>query len=130
LDRLDDRLKRQAHPAAIFRTGILPVYNCHGLTFASRRTGIDLPESVWRILDEDGYTEVPLGDVVPGDVIVYISPEDGDVEHSGVVTEVKQVGAARVPWVCSKWGRGSEVWHQFGDCPYDASAVRFFRVSV
>ena len=43
------------HPFVIFRATPDPVYNCHGLTFTSRRTGIDRSDIVHQILFEDGY---------------------------------------------------------------------------
>src|SRR5437773_11543121 len=49
---------------ATFRTGPSPIYNCHGLTFASRRTRIP---DVTEVLADDGYQELPLKDVLPGD---------------------------------------------------------------
>jgi hypothetical protein len=124
-----DADNRAKHRTAGFRTDIIPVYNCHGLTFASRRTGIDLSESVRTIIKEDGYEKVDLKNVLPGDVILYLSPDnDGDVEHSGVVVRVEKFGDVNVPFVCSKWGRGSEVLHHWTDCEYDSTHVEYYRV--
>src|SRR5262245_35364311 len=52
---------------AIHRHEIGPcrTFNCHGLTFASRRTWIDKSGEVQKILDDDGYVEVPLAKVKP-----------------------------------------------------------------
>jgi hypothetical protein len=47
---------------------VLRHYNCHGLTFASRRTRI---YDVQQVLAEDAYEHIPLNEVEPGDVIVY-----------------------------------------------------------
>ena len=60
-----------------------------------------------------------------------MSPDnDGDIEHSGIVLEVRQsVGFdIPVPIVCSKWGGGAEVVHVYSDCPYSPVNVRFYRV--
>jgi hypothetical protein len=54
------------------------IYNCHGLTFASRRTAINDPVAVRKILAEDEYIRVPQGDTLPGDVVIYVSQE-GDI---------------------------------------------------
>src|SRR5436190_1643621 len=66
------------------RSGPSAVYNCHGLTFASRRTCIHKADVVQLILSDDRYKEVARADVLPGDVVLYYG-EDGDIEHSAVV---------------------------------------------
>ncbi len=98
-------------------------YNCHGLTFAGRRTAIERPEEVERIIREDGYVQVPRAEVLAGDVVLYY--ENGMPEHSGIVTEVLALGSM---WVLSKWGDLHEAVHQPHDCMYDASDLRFFRI--
>jgi hypothetical protein len=99
------------------------VYNCHGLTFAARRTAIFDPNVVKQILAQDDYIEVNYRDLIAGDIVVYY--KDGDVEHSGIVVEVTQVG----PRVLSKWGHLHEVIHMIGECEYDASGAKYFRVN-
>lgn len=96
-------------------------YNCHGLTFASRRTWIWAPEEIAKILRDDEYEQVALEDVLPGDVVVYFT--NGDAEHSGVV-----VGLQIVPIILSKWGAAHEVIHRVNECPYNASQISYFRV--
>jgi hypothetical protein len=98
-------------------------YNCHGLTFASRRTWIWKAETIQQILREDDYTEVELKDVMPGDVVVYYN--SGDTEHSGVVINVNKL---KVPIILSKWGPCHEVIHQLAECPYDAQKIIFYRI--
>jgi hypothetical protein len=98
-------------------------YNCHGLTFASRRTWIWRAESIQQILKEDDYTVVDLIDVMPGDVIVYYN--SGDTEHSGVVVNVNNLS---VPIILSKWGPCHEVIHPMAECPYDAEKIVFYRI--
>ncbi len=118
---------RARYRSATFRTSLIPVYNCHGMTFASRRTAIDETEAVRTIINEDAYDELPVGEVLPGDIIVYFSPE-GDVEHSGIVAQVvRGPGEVLTPLVYSKWGKGSEVLHAWGDCPYVPN-VRYYRI--
>lgn len=46
-------------------------YNCHGFTFAARRTWIDDPLQIVTILQHDGYTEIPQQQVAAGDIAVY-----------------------------------------------------------
>lgn len=104
-----------------------PRYNCHGLTFASRRTGIFDSQTVRQILREDGYIEVSPANLMLGDVIVYFA-EDGDVEHSGLVVELP--GILGVPKVCSKWGKYSELIHWANQCPYSFAQAKYYRFSL
>ena len=110
-----------------FRTPPNPIYNCHGLTFASKRTGIWETAALHTILNDDGYTEVDGSEVLPGDIILYYT-ETGDVEHSGIVvtTPNDQLG---IPKVVSKWGRYREAVHWAHMCPYEFSNMRYYRVT-
>ena len=102
-------------------------YNCHGLTFASRRTWIDSAEEVHKIIREDEYEEInPVARVMPGDVAVYYG-EGGDVEHSGVVI---RLDALNVPIILSKWGACHEIIHPVGRSEYDASNVKYYRITT
>jgi hypothetical protein len=113
---------RRKHTAAIHRpTGPCKTYNCHGLTFAARRSWIGSPE-VGRILKDDDYEKV--SDVMPGDVALYV--QDGDFSHSGIVVMVRM----SVPWILSKWGECHEVVHAVMDCPYSKSTVSYYRVGI
>ena len=89
------------------------MYNCHGLVFASHRTQVD-DNSIQMILDDDSYEEVKIAEVLPGDVIVYLN-SDGDITHSGIVVE--KIDAPLFIRVCSKWGKGPEILHAFGEVP-------------
>lgn len=98
-------------------------YNCHGLTFAARRTGIDNPVQVQRIINDDGYRKLELGELPSvGDIAIY--REDGDIVHSGIVIGEKD----RVPWVLGKWGECHEVIHSVSDCPYVRAVVTYYRL--
>ncbi len=111
------------------RTNYSPVYNCHGLVFASRRTRIEKSTSIQRILDDDKYFEIPMKDVLPGDIVIYYS-EKGDPNHSGIVVEY---GPPRVlvPVVCSKWGNAGEFVHALADCPRMYGPLhKFFRCTL
>src|SRR5262249_50698196 len=94
-----DRLKAE-YPAAVHRdVGPSARYNCHGLTFAARRTGIASSAQVQRILNHDGYRELKMTErPSPGDIAIY--REDGDIVHSGIVLGFKD----NVPLVLGKWG--------------------------
>src|SRR5229473_533486 len=102
------------HPQARPRTDLSALYNCHGLTFASRRTRIEKSREVQRILEDDDYQEIAMPDVLPGDVVIYYS-DGGDPNHSGIVVEVSPDLLA--PIVCSKWGNADEFVHALRDCP-------------
>lgn len=114
-------------PKAIPRTVPIPIYNCHGLTFASRRTRIFYSDEIQKILADDGYTEVKIDEVKPGDIIVYYSG-DGDVEHSGLVVSEpdKQL---KIPYIVSKWGCYREMFHWANDCPYTFMNAKYYRVT-
>lgn len=115
--------------------GIMPrpntiscLYNCHGMTFASKRTGIELNEELIKIIKEDNYVEITnLGSILTGDLVLYFS-EKGEIEHSGIVIKPPEntsfLGTATV---LSKWGSGFEVIHPLYGCPYELSSVKFYR---
>ena len=88
-------------------------YNCHGLTFAARRTGISDPAQVQQILNDDGYRRLELGEApTPGDIAIYW--EQGDIVHSGVVVGQRD----QTPLVLGKWGDCHEAVHPVYHCPY------------
>lgn len=117
------------HPVAIHRsTSVSYGYNCHGLTFASRRTQITDAQEVRKIIANDGYSQVvDRNSVSPGDIVLYIS-RDGDIEHSGLVVEVRKNELIPLVMVLSKWGAAHEVIHGLSDCPYDARQVEYYRM--
>ncbi len=110
-------------PDALHRpVGPCSTYNCHGLTFGSRRTWIAKASEIKKILEEDDYEEVDLGDVLPGDIAAYFV--DGDVEHSGIVIEKTEKG----PRILSKWAQCHEVIHFVWESPYDSSTMTYYRI--
>ena len=114
----------KAHPKAIQRTPLSPTYNCHGLTFANRRTRIENTAEIHKIVDDDQYHEVPLPNVLPGDVAIYYA-EDGDANHSGLVVDVPDTLG---PIICSKWGAAGEYVHALRDCPkMYGPVIKFYR---
>jgi len=132
-DRLQLQQIKRDHPAALFKPGeASQAYNCHGLTFASRRTAITNTLHLDHILLDDDYQEVPLAAVLPGDVVIYRTPlQDGGVEHSGVVVQkpAGQGGLIGVPLVLSKWGKAHEAIHYANYCPYSSYKITYFRVT-
>ena len=104
-------------------------YNCHGLTFAARRTQVWMPPEVQHILTDDGYVLVALADALPGDIAIYYSLEEPfDIEHSAVVVEQAAKGDFRGPLVVSKWGPCEEYIHRYMECPYQNVSVNFYRL--
>jgi hypothetical protein len=101
-------------------------YNCHGMTFASRRTQVWSSTEIQHILKEDGYVEVNISKALPGDVAIYQSPETGEIDHSGIVVEQKKDLSG--PWVVSKWGPSQEFVHPYMHCPYAPASVKFYRM--
>jgi len=115
------------HPCAKRRTSLSASYNCHGLIFASRRTRIERSSCIKTILGDDGYYEVPMKDVLPGDIVIYYSDE-GEPNHSGVVVEYQN--PLVVPIVYSKWGNAGEFVHPLRECPnMYGPHFRFYRCS-
>lgn len=116
-----------------YRAEFDPMFNCHGLTFASRRTHINDPSVVEQVLADDGYRLLEeWSGVQPGDIIVYRDIANGEITHTGIVIEnVQSTLSSRIcsPKIWSKWGQGKEVLHRFDQCPYmkDAS-VSFYRL--
>ena len=102
-------------------------YNCHGLTFASRRTWIQEAQEVRKILSDDEYEKItPPDEVMPGDIAVYF--KDGDIEHSGIVVGItRDLG---VPVILSKWGVCHEVIHQVHTSEYDSRNVSYYRIKT
>jgi hypothetical protein len=124
----DDEMRKKYGFGAQQRSGIDPLYNCHGLTFASRRTRVPDASSVRTMIDEDGYQEIDRNRVLEGDVVVYYS-SDGDLEHSGIIVCWPQGQPLQQQCrVVSKWGRGSEMIHLLQACPYDATQIKFYRI--
>jgi hypothetical protein len=116
-------LKLAYHEATHRDVGPSFRYNCHGLTFAARRTGIDKPAQIQRILNDDGYRRLDLSEIPSaGDIAIY--REDGDIVHSGIVVAIKN----RVPWVLGKWGDCHEVIHAALYCPYHKAIVSYYRM--
>jgi len=115
-------------PNIIIRGKPNPLCNCHGFTFASKRTAIFESEELWKIIDDDDYEIIEdKKDVLPGDVILYFS-DNGDIEHSGIVIS-KPDPTLGIPQILSKWGKYSEIIHSAYNCPYDKSNIQYYRMT-
>lgn len=121
LKEIEDTIKE--YPTNEKRAKADPLYNCHGLTFATRRTGIFNTEEIKKILADDVYKEIPLRNILVGDVVLYIA-ENGDVDHSGIVVDVNENFGIRTPKIISKWGTMPEFIHLVHQCPYDFKTVK------
>jgi hypothetical protein len=121
---------RETHFGIIERPNtITDIYNCHGLTFASKRTGIDLNGELLKILKDDNYILIDYWLALCGDVILYID-EKGDISHSGIVVSVpKDItnNTLNQIQVLSKWGSTFEAVHPIYNCPYFLNIVKFYR---
>lgn len=113
-------------PRAIMRGDPTAYYNCHGLSFACRRTGIHAGETLSLILRDDDYLQIQYRDTLPGDLVVYFDEAENEIIHTGIL-----VTRAADPemWVVSKWGSGPEMLHRLQDCPYDKSRKMFYRMN-
>ena len=126
-----DRERR--HPTAVRRrVGPCNTYNCHGLTFAARRTAIRV--GIDQIILDDDYQEISRANVLPGDLVIYYATTAftglvvNEIEHSGIVI-AKDPGPLGAIRVLSKWGFGDEWVHFVNDCPYDSSHVKYYRIN-
>jgi hypothetical protein len=116
---------KKMFPQAIHRTGPSRRYNCHGLVFASRRTAIIDSAVLATMLREDDYQEIPLAEVMPGDVAIYW--DDGDMQHSGLVVEVSK--NPTVPRILSKWAHLQEAVHWVHQAPPEYGAdIHYYRI--
>jgi len=119
---------RKKYPLVRLRRPPCGQYNCHGLTFANRRTGIHDPDAVSTILADDGFREIRLSDVQCGDLVVYL--DGGEISHTGVVLEVKEGVPAdsmlRAVKIISKWGNAAEYVHMATDGPYSGHVVTYW----
>lgn len=119
-------------PGWVKRREICGLYNCFGMVWASRRTAI-YDEEYSKFLEDDGYREIALQDVMAGDIVTYSWLNDPDrVAHVALVLMVNEdsTGRLRTPYVLSKWNDCSgEFVHNYQDFhqPIDKVSVRFLR---
>jgi hypothetical protein len=112
-------------------------YDCHGFTFTKKFRWINDYEmngatkgiqTVQRILDDNGYAEIPANLVRPGDIVVYrknhptLGPNK--ITHTGKVTTVKDNGDIIVE---SKWGAFPRYLHKPERVPASYGAPKYYR---
>ena len=109
------------HPYWTTRKECCGTYNCFGHIWASRRTSIYDVADVWRILHEDGYTEIDVKVADRGDVALYLWKNSNTIWHAGVIEpRVIATGSSldgqTVPWVLSKLNDTmGEIFHPIDD---------------
>lgn len=106
---------RITHFGAVLRRPPSGQYNCFGLTFADRRTGIsgsDTHSIVVSILEDDGYRRISLAQAISGDLVIYFNGKE--IWHAGLIVEVELnelFPRGRLARVISKWGGAGEYIH-------------------
>lgn len=127
LDRKEIEDLKSDYRDVTIRSQPSTVYNCHGLSFASRRCWVPQPSDIKDILQDDGYERIQqIQDVLPGDTVIYI--DDDTIEHSGLVVS-KPEAPFYSPLIVSKWGKFGEVIHRDRQCPYAGMIIHYFRVT-
>ena len=118
---------RRRFPWALERRPPTGQYNCHGMTFANRRTGIYDPKDVLTILEDDGYRKIRLSEAEIGDVVVYL--DGGEISHTGLVIEIgrgfPEGSSLRAAKVLSKWGQAGEYLHPSREGPYAKLTIEY-----
>lgn len=89
-------------------------YNCYGHVFASRRTTIYDDKFIYRILEEDGFTEIGLTEMAKaGDIVLY-RLRNGIILHAGQVVDATPDKVV----ILSKWDDSmGEDFHLATDVP-------------
>lgn len=122
--------EKPKYTSVVFRGNPSPIYDCHGLTFASRRSCIDQKNEIEKILKDDGYELVTIYSVLPGDIILYINNDDKDICHSGIVLHARfDTGLPDIK-VLSKWGKYKEAIHSYITPAYPNTTTFFYRVML
>lgn len=120
VERLRKLLQKKYGLVALERRPPTGVYNCHGLTFANRRTAIHDPAQVDLILVDDAYRRIKLSDGQPGDIVVYYDARE--ITHTGIILRVvegvPEGMGLRSPEIVSKWGTAGEYVHRATEGPY------------
>jgi hypothetical protein len=115
------------YPRAVIRGNPTGYYNCHGLTFACRRTAVISLKTLDLIFKDDDYQEIEFDEILPGDLVVYIDDIEKDITHTAFLVGNPEAKTGEI-WVVSKWGIGPEVVHRLQDCPYGKDLKRFYRM--
>ncbi len=91
-----------------FRCDSEGIYNCAGLVWAARRTGISQTQDWLRILKDDGYRRLSTRDrLFADDLVLYRDVDDNTYLHvARIVRLISGVSSSSppIPIVLSKWG--------------------------
>lgn len=120
-------VEKYVQGTTVLINGASGYYNCMGLVFGSRRTQICELDSVWSILEDDGYSEIPdemLAKV--GDVAIYV--RGPKCEHVGLVVAEAKLPYHASPRILSKLGYSIEIVHDAHASPYNDCERRYYRV--
>lgn len=120
-------------PSCVRRVGPTTCYNCHGLTFASRRGWLN---DVELVIKSERYRQlVPSDYIYSGDIIEYVKNQR--TIHTGIVLHVtphdltcESISNGTVK-VLSKWGQQGEFIHDFDKSPYgvEVRILRYIRTN-
>lgn len=101
-------------------------YNCYGLVFAGRRTGLFDELDIEQILCEDGFEMVADADAAVGDVVLYRDTR-GEHLHAAPILRFDRLlstGDTQVPIVLSKFDSTSgEFEHRIDDSRWSGEPV-------
>jgi hypothetical protein len=113
-----------------FLTSPNPIYNCHGMTFANRRTGIFNMAHLFQIL-ADEYEHIKNQDnVKTGDIIIYYTPDEKEILHSGIVTFVDINNHYNKISILSKAGQLGEIVHYPEKVPPQYNGlIKYYRIA-
>lgn len=130
----DEQISKNYDPQIIRRHLPTICYNCHGMTFASRRGHINDPEIV---IKNDNYLKLNTTEIVlPGDIVCYIDENDNSITHTGIICNVEAnattydlINDTKTCKIISKWGRLGEFIHDLLKSPYseDDFLIEFYR---
>lgn len=108
-----------------------PYYNCHGLTFACKRTGIYQNSEIWKIINEEYRPIKSEGELLVGDVILYLSSDEQEILHSGIVVRANYDPIPDIK-IYSKILKGREIIHHPRKCTYYTqfnATIKYYRIS-
>jgi len=86
---------------------------------------VSAPFDLDELLARDQFVRVEQA--APGDVVVYRNAS-AEIDHTGLVSRVEQVGQRPVTFVWSKWGALEECEHSEKGCPYADCSVEYWRL--
>jgi hypothetical protein len=123
---LIERHKR-LYPLAIMRRNYSGLYNCHGMTFANRRTNILESATVRQILSDDGHRQISAKEIQEEDIIIYFNKIE--ITHSRIVIQVFRDERSPFPVppkILSKWGKSAEYIHAANPFPYAEDQIAYW----